>query len=96
MKLTFHAGVRDDVDDAYRWYQNQRPGLGDEFLSSIEQSLEFITQNPAIYGEVHRRVRAAPIRRFPYVIYYRSMNSVVEIVAIQHGSRNPRSWRRRL
>lgn len=95
-QLVFHASVRDDVDRAYRWYQRERAGLGDEFLAIVEESLEFIRLNPTTYGVVHRGARAATLRRFPYVIYYREIGDLIEILAIQHGHRHSRTWRRRL
>jgi len=29
-----------DLDDAYVWYERQRPGLGEEFLSSLDACVE--------------------------------------------------------
>ena len=31
--------VRADVDTAYSWYENQRAGLGDEFLTALSDIL---------------------------------------------------------
>ena len=55
-----------------------------------------IENNPETYGVVHRDVRAAALRRFPYVVYFRDRGSDVLIVAIQHGRRNPKDWQARL
>jgi hypothetical protein len=30
--LVFLPEVREELDDAYNWYQSQQTGLGDEFL----------------------------------------------------------------
>jgi hypothetical protein len=35
------------------------------------------------------------LNRFPYVVYYRIAGDVVEVIAVQHGSRSPRGWRSR-
>jgi hypothetical protein len=34
--LAFHPKVHDDIQDAYHWYEQQRAGLGDDFLAAIE------------------------------------------------------------
>jgi len=33
--LVFRPEVREELDDAYNWYQSQQTGLGDEFLDII-------------------------------------------------------------
>jgi hypothetical protein len=35
----FRAAAAADFEDAYRWYENQRVGLGDEFLAAVVLSL---------------------------------------------------------
>ena len=61
----------DDIIDAHVYYEQQSAGLGDRFAEALEDLVARIRANPQIYA-VHRRgVRAAPLRRFPYVVYYR-------------------------
>ncbi len=36
MKRTiFRSAAAADVEDAYAWYEDQRPGLGDEFAAEV-------------------------------------------------------------
>jgi hypothetical protein len=35
------------------------------------------------------------MRRFPYVIDYRMLPDGINVIAVQHGHRNPRPWRHR-
>ncbi len=51
-----------------------------------------IRETPEMYAAEYREVRRAGLGRFPYVVYYR----IVEVIAVQHGSRNPRRWRYRI
>jgi plasmid stabilization system protein ParE len=85
----------DEVDTAYRWYENQRVGLGEEFLAILLGQLERIQENPEAWAVVYRNIRACPLRRFPYVVYFRIRSDQIEVVAVQHAHRNPRAWRRR-
>ena len=59
-----------DIAEAYWWYENQRPGLGEEFLSSLEASLEAIRRYPELLAPLHQNYRRALVRRFPYCIFY--------------------------
>jgi len=37
--LVFCPKVRQELDEAYHWYENQQPGLGDDFLEQITETL---------------------------------------------------------
>ncbi len=39
--LVFQAGVRDEIDEAYAWYESQRTGLGEEFLTEVHSKFPF-------------------------------------------------------
>ncbi|MEM1293209.1 MAG: type II toxin-antitoxin system RelE/ParE family toxin [Cyanobacteria bacterium P01_H01_bin.162] len=73
--LAFRAVVRDELDEAYRWYESQKPGLGNEFLDCIDEVLNRIGGMPEAYPVVYRDVRRAVVKRFPYAIYSRMRNS---------------------
>ena len=42
-----------DIAEAYVWYESRRVGLGEEFLSAVDASIERIRCQPAIYARVH-------------------------------------------
>jgi hypothetical protein len=39
-----------DITEAYVWYESRRAGLGEEFLSAVDASMERIRRQPAIYA----------------------------------------------
>ena len=94
LPLAFHAQVRDEVDEAYAWYQ-QRAGLGEDFLSAVQEVLDRIQQNPQMYGVVYRDVRRGLLRRFPYGVFYRVETNRVLILAVYHSRRDPQGWQSR-
>ena len=93
--LVFRLEARNELDDAYSWYESQQLGLGDNFLEQVEETLARICQMPESYPAVYRDVRRSIVRRFPYTIYYRIVSSRVIITAVFHGSRDPKSWQAR-
>lgn len=95
LPVAYLPEAQDDVDAAYGHYEQQSPGLGSQFLEALQTVVEQIADNPALYGTVHQDVRAAPMRRFPYVVYYRADSAQVVILAVQHGRRSSRAWRGR-
>ena len=86
----------DDVAEAHGYHEQQLAGLGDEFVAAVREAVQRIEDNPQMYGGFRRDIRAAPMRRFPYVIYYRDRGADVLIIAVQHGRRSTRAWRGRV
>ncbi len=84
-----------DLLDAATWYEQQRQGLGHEFLNQVEAVFPTIRETPQIYPIVHRNTRRAVIRRFPFCVYYRLEEGTIIVVAVLHASRNPRRWKDR-
>lgn len=93
--LVFRPEVRDELDEAYSWYENQQAGLGDEFLECVDEILNRICQMPESYAVVYSDIRRAVLQRFPYAIYYRIVSSRIIVIAIFHGRRNPKTWQKR-
>lgn len=78
------------------WYEEQREGLGAEFLAAVDEQLKYyISQFPENFHELHRNTRRALLKRFPYGIYYRIYPDVIVVVACMHARRNPRVWQSR-
>ena len=51
---------------------------------------------PELYGQVADGVRATPLRRFPFVIYYRMDAGRVVILSVTHGRRAQQGWEDRI
>lgn len=93
--LVFRPEVQEEVNEAYNWYEKQKSGLGDEFLDSVEQTLNRVSSMPKSYQVVYRDVRRAVVKRFPYAVYYRVISSRVIVTAIFHARRDPKLWQTR-
>jgi plasmid stabilization system protein ParE len=59
-----------DLLAAFQWYEIHLKGLGDEFLQEVDRSLNLIQEQPQSYPVLHRDIRRALIRRFPYGVFY--------------------------
>jgi plasmid stabilization system protein ParE len=93
--LVFQPGVRDEIDEAYTWYEAQRPGLGEEFLVEVQRTLDRIEQNPDLHAMIYRTVRRGRLKRFAYSAYYRIESDRIVIIAVDHNKRDPRRWQSR-
>jgi plasmid stabilization system protein ParE len=93
--LVFELEVEAEVDEAYRWYERKRRGLGEDFLAAVQLTLDRVQMNPELPAIIYRGVRRALVRRFPYAVYYRVEPERIAVIAIHHGKRNPRHWQSR-
>ena len=88
----FRPAAAADVEDAFLWYESQRPGLGDEYLDEIALVLRAIADHPNRFPVLHRGTQRALLHRFPYALFYRVIDEQIIIVACMHGKRNPEHW----
>lgn len=95
-QVIFIPEADDDVAEAYRWYENQEPGLGEEFLRCLEARILTIQRQPEIYRVAVDEFRRAFLRRFPYEIFYEPTREAIVIYSVFHCSQNPKKWRQRL
>jgi toxin ParE1/3/4 len=82
-----------DIAEAYGWYEEQRTGLGADFLLCVEEGLARIQRAPEAYPVVHKDVRRLLIKRFPYGIFYVVERSAIIVLAVFHERRDPAAWR---
>lgn len=94
-RLVVRRQAKADIRDAARWYERQRGGLGRAFVQQIDALLDRIRLNPMQHQIVHREVRRALPRRFPYGVFYRIDGSEVLVFAVVDLHRDPSIWRDR-
>lgn len=95
VNLRLRPESEQDLADAAVWYEEQREGLGNQFLDEALSVFSVISEAPLMFPIVHRNIRRALIHRFPFGVYYRVESDEIVVVAVMHGSRNPRRWKSR-
>ncbi len=93
--LRYRPEVVTDLDEAAKWYDQRRNGLGAEFLEECKAALGRIEENPKRVAADTQGIRSMRISRFPYVIHYRIKGQTVVIFGIMFGGRDPSEWRDR-
>jgi len=84
-----------DLEDAARWYEDERAGLADRFLSDVDRTFARISERPFQFPTVSDEVRRALLHTFPYAVYFRASDETIVVLAVLHLRRNPRVWRGR-
>ncbi len=95
MRIILRPYVELDLDEASNWYEEQRAGLKAEFLRAVEDVFSQIQDNPRLYPLVHLDIRRAPLRRFPYGVFYALVEGAIHILSVAADARHPAIWRGR-
>jgi len=94
--LVVEPGAELDIADAYDWYEAQRAGLGERFLTAVRECLEEVQDSPLAYPVIEHGVRRALLRTFPYSVLYLARPDLLIVVACFHGRRDPNVWKGRV
>ena len=95
LRVVFRRAAKSEFEDAAVRYDEQRPGLGEEFIHEIEQALARAVLAPQRYPLVFGDIRRTVARRFPFSVYFRVRADALVVLAVFHGRRNPAIWQRR-
>jgi plasmid stabilization system protein ParE len=98
VRLELHPEAQAELRSAALWYDERRPGLGDEFIAEVSATLDRIGDAPESYPPWPRTraadplIRKAIIQRFPYVIAFEEHKRHLLVLAVAHSKRRPLYW----
>ncbi|WP_433933048.1 type II toxin-antitoxin system RelE/ParE family toxin [Sorangium cellulosum] len=98
MRVELHPEARAELRAVAVWYDERRPGLGDEFVDEVSSIIARIGEAPGSFprwpttspASVH--IGRAVLGRFPYVIAFEVHAERVLVLAIAHAKRRPLYW----
>lgn len=90
-----------EAAEAALWYDDQRQGLGDEFLDELKAAFQKIAKSPEQSPKFEHyaggeEVRRYLMKRFPYLVVFVCRPSGLAVIAICHVRRRPDYWLDRL
>lgn len=92
LPLTVRPEAEAEMAEAYAWYEEHSPGLGDDFLLSVDATFHQISRSPLLYLHTYRSIRRALVRRFPYQVFFVGGEKQLVVLAVFHVRRKPRGW----
>lgn len=81
-----------DLEEASTWYDEQRFGLGDEFITQVGRVFTQIEETPLHYPVERGDVRKALVARFPYIVLFVNLPELISVIAVFHERRDPTIW----
>jgi plasmid stabilization system protein ParE len=95
MHVQWHRRALTELQDAADYYENEREGLGDEFVDEVERAIEQVKAFPNAWPRMTPKSRRIRTRRFPYGIVYQPHADRITLLAVMHLHRRPDYWRDR-
>ena len=92
LPIVFRHRVKHDLRAAFDHYEEQRTGLGEDFLVVVQSTFKTIGLHPEIYAVVHGEIRRAILSRFPFAVFYLVESKRVVVLRVLHTARNPELW----
>ncbi len=92
MRVESHPEADQELRAAALWYEERRPGLGEDFLQEFDRAVRRIVAEPERWRKIRLENRKLNFHRFPYAIVYRVRAGAVYIVAVMHLHRRPFYW----
>lgn len=89
MRLFYTDRAIDDIELAFSWYEEQRTGLGYEFIDYVEQSVINICASPEIYQLTHANFRGCTVRKFPFSIIYTIEDEGIIVHSVFNNRQDP-------
>jgi plasmid stabilization system protein ParE len=96
VRLIFRPEAEADLLRGFNWYEEQRPGLGKEFMEEVSRCQQAIEQRPLSFAVIHDTARRAMTHRFPYALFFMVGPDVISVVAAFYMASNPEALSLRL
>src|SRR5271166_1482232 len=94
-KFEFHPEAILDAWEARRWYADRNPQAADSFMAELDRAAELIIAQPERWPPYLHGTRRYRLRRFPYLLVYRTTADMVVVLAVAHAKRRPGYWKSR-
>jgi len=81
-KIQIRPLAKVEIFEAYDWYEDQRDGLGLEFLEELESFYNSLLRNPNSYSFYKEPVRQGRINRFPYTVVFEVIDMSIVVYSV--------------
>ena len=89
-KIILEDRAIEEIDDVFNWYENQKIGLGTDFMVEVYDYLDLISQSPKLFPIDFKQYRRAVLKRFSkYVLIYSIEEQEIFVLSVFNTLQNP-------
>jgi plasmid stabilization system protein ParE len=96
VEVVFLSAAEQDVLATWSWYEEQLPGLGDQFEQDLTAGIQQLCQFPLSAPVVRPPWRRQVLSHFPHGVFYTVEGRRLVIKAVLDLRRDPQELERRL
>ena len=93
--VEFHEEAAREFLAAVEWYLARNEGVASRFAQQVTHAVQLIAQAPQRWPSYSHGTHKFVLRRFPFLIIYRELATVIQVLAVAHGHRRPGYWKGR-
>ncbi|MFZ5554420.1 MAG: type II toxin-antitoxin system RelE/ParE family toxin [Bacteroidota bacterium] len=90
--LSYEPQVEVDLKSAIVYYNERQKGLGKRFYTEYLSYLKHIKGNPLNFQKRYLNIHVAPLKVFPFLIFYIIDGNEIIVLTVLHSSQNPDNW----
>ena len=68
--------------EQFDWHEGRKKGVGHDFLEEMRLLFQQIQEKPEQNPQVHKKVRRALVRKFPFKVFYLFASKKVEVIGV--------------
>ena len=96
MRVRFHPEARGELRLALGWYYERSPLSATAFAHAVDNAVSRIMKSPNSCPLADQGARKLVLQRFPFGIFYLTLEAEIVIVAVAHQKRRPGYWSNRV
>ena len=96
MNIKFLTFARQEIDEAYLWFEERASGKGFDFLDELDRAVRLVVSFPLASPEIEPGIRRCIFAHFPYALLYGIDVDTIVVLAVAHTHRRPRYWLSRI
>jgi len=94
-KVEFHQEAALELEAGFDWYFSRSEQAASKFVDEVTSAINAISEAPQRWPATCSGIRKFPLKRFPFVVFYRELSSTIQVLAVAHGHRRPGYWKER-
>lgn len=85
-----------DIQNAIDYYEEQQPGLGQQFEDTLNHNLHKLEQFP-FFQVRYDNIHCLPLKKYPFMIHFTvdEKEQLIIVRAVFNTFRNPNIWKER-
>lgn len=91
--VEFHEEAAGEFLAAVEWYLARNERVASRFAQQVTHAVQLIAQAPQRWPSYSHGTRKFVLLRFPFLVIYRELATVIQVLAVAHAHRRPGYWK---